>query len=158
MTQVSLTLPLLLGSSLSPEGQMEVSSWKTEARGQKPWQGFKGLACPSYRGHLCEVPVPHDTGDTVSVHRPESLKPRNKDVTVSGESREPLTPQAGSQQQSPQPGPSARQHQGLPGCIGAEGRVPGTGAQNLTGPRRAGRGSAQGSSEVDTPGLGLCCV
>ena len=71
---------------------MEVSSWKTEARGQKPWQGFKGLACPSYRGHLCEVPVPHDTGDTVSVRRPESLKPRNKDVTVSGESREPLTP------------------------------------------------------------------
>lgn len=36
--------------------------------------------------------MPHDTGDTVSVHRPESLKPRNEDVAVSGEISEPLTP------------------------------------------------------------------
>lgn len=51
------TLPLLLGSSLSPEGGTEVSSWKIEARGWKRWQVFKGLARPSYLGHLGEVPL-----------------------------------------------------------------------------------------------------
>lgn len=73
-----------------------------EDRGPRPnWQGFKGLARPSYLGHLCEVPLPHDTGDTVSVHRPESPKPRNKDVTVSGESREPLTPRQALSSRAP---------------------------------------------------------
>ena len=109
---------------------------KIEARGQRRWQAFKGLARPPHLGHLRKAPLATpDTGETVSIHRPKGLKPRDKDVTLSGQrlGSESLTPGGGSQQQRPQPGPSPQQHQGLPGCIRAEGRVPGTGAQKLTG-------------------------
>lgn len=90
---------------------------KIEARGQRRWQAFKGLARPSYLGHFRKVPlVTPDTGETVSIHRPKSLKPRNKDVTVSGErlGSESVTPGGCPQQQRPQPGPSSPAAPGAP--------------------------------------------
>ena len=91
---------------------------RIEVRGQRRWQAFKGLARPPYLGHLHKAPlVTLNTGETVSIHRPKSLKPRNKDVTLSGErlGSESLTPGEGrSQQQRPQPGPSSPAAPGAP--------------------------------------------
>ena len=109
---------------------------KIEARGQRRWQAFKGLARPPHLGHLCKAPlVIPDTGETVSIHRPKSLKPRDKDVTLSGQrlGSESLTPGGALSSRDPRLVLLPQQHQGLPGCIRAEGRVPGTGAQKLTG-------------------------
>lgn len=102
--------------------------------------------------------MPHDTGDTVSVHRPESLKPRNEDVAVSGEISEPLTPGGLSAAEPPAWSFSPSSTRGSLGVSGQKAESQVQEPKNLTGPRRAGRGSAQGSGEVDTPGLGLCCI
>lgn len=58
----------------------------------------------------------------------ESLKPRNEDVAVSGEISEPLTPGELSAAEPPA-WSFPQQHQGLPGCIGAERQSPHPGAQ-----------------------------
>ena len=71
---------------------------KIEARGQRRWQAFKGLARPPHLGHLHKAPLATpDTGETVSIHRPKGLKPRDKDVTLSGQrlGSESLTPGGG---------------------------------------------------------------
>lgn len=115
---------------------MEVLSVRIEVRGQRRWQAFKGLARPPYLGHLHKAPlVTLNTGETVSIHRPKSLKPRNKDVTLSGKrlGSESLIPGGALSSRDPSLVLLPQQHQGLPGCIRAEGRVPGTGAQKLTG-------------------------
>ena len=114
---------------------------KIEARGQRRWQAFKGLARPPHLGHLHKAPLATpDTGETVSIHRPKSLKPRDKDVTLSGQrlGSESLTPGGALSSRDPSLVllPSSTR-----GSLGVSGRKAESQAQepkNSQEPRRAG--------------------